>query len=195
MIKKNTVGRGLLLLLIAGAAGWGVGFGLDSLVSGSTPKLAGAVPSAFALLFAVTAFFFGLYGYRGITRGLVWQVAGTLLGGLFVTGIRAAMGLDLIGKFLFTEPAWVFGALVGVISFLAGVGVMDDWMKWARGIDTHEHHEDKPGWEKYFGVSLDHKVIGIQYTVTALVLIGVGGMFALIFRTELGAVRFPIPEP
>ncbi|HAV76758.1 MAG TPA: cytochrome C oxidase subunit I [Anaerolineae bacterium] len=97
------------------------------------------------------------------------------------------MGLTLFGGFFFTEPAWVFGALVGVVSFLFGVGVMDDWVKWARGIDTPEHHEDEPGWEKYFGVSLDHKVIGIQYTITALFLISVGGLFALIFRTELAA--------
>jgi hypothetical protein len=123
--------------------GYGIGFGLDALISGGTPKLAGAVPSAFTLLFAFTAFFLGLYGYRGITRGLVWQVVGTLLGGLFVTGIRALMGMTgnkLFGAFFFSEPAWVFGALVGVISFLVGVGVMDDWIKWARGIDT-EHHE------------------------------------------------------
>ena len=58
-------------------------------------------------------------------------------------------------------------------------------MKWTRGIDTPEHHEDVPTWEKYFSVSMDHKVIGIQYTITALVLISVGGLFALIFRTEL----------
>ena len=199
MIKKNTVGSGLLLLLIAGAVGYGIGFGLDTLVSGNTPHLAGSVPSAFALLFAVSAFFFGLYGYRGITRGLVWQVAGTLIGGLFVTGIRLLMGLQgselLEGKFFFSEPAWVFGALVGVISFLVGVGVMDDWIKWARGIDTSEHHEDEPGWGKYFGVSLDHKVIGIQYTVTALVLISVGGLFALIFRTELAHSGFQFLNP
>jgi cytochrome c oxidase subunit I len=199
MIKKNTVGSGLLLLLIAGAVGYGVGFGIDTLISGSSPKLAGSVPAAFTLLFAVSAFFFGLFGYRGITRGLVWQVVGTLLGALFVTGIRALMGLTgtelFEGKFFFSEPAWVFGALVGVISFISGVGVMDDWMKWARGLDTPEHHEDKPGWEKYFGVSLDHKVIGIQYTVTSLVLISVGGLFALIFRTELAHSGFQFLNP
>ena len=55
------------------------------------------------------------------------------------------------------------------------LGSSRDWMKWARGIDTPEHHEDVPSWEKYFGVSMDHKVIGIQYTITALVLIAVGG--------------------
>ncbi len=186
MNRKNPLGSGFLLLAIAGAVGYGIGLGLDVLATGRL-NFSGPVPSAFALLFALTAFFFGVYGYRGITRGLVYQVVGTLLGGLFVTGVRALMGLSVFGPFFFTEPAWVFGALVGVIAFLFGVGVMDDWVKWARGMDTPDHHEDEPGWEKYFGVSLDHKVIGIQYTVTALFLIAVGGLFALIFRTELAA--------
>jgi cytochrome c oxidase subunit I len=187
MRNPNPVGKGLLLLAIAGAIGYGIGLGLDLLISGSL-NFNGSVSAAFALLFAVTAFFFGVYGYRGITRGLVWQVVGTLLGGLFITGIRALVGSETVfGTFFFSEPAWVFGALVGVVSFLFGVGVVDDWMKWSRGIDTPEHHEDEPGWEKYLGVSLDHKVIGIQYTANALFLIAVGGSFAMIFRTELAA--------
>jgi cytochrome c oxidase subunit I len=186
MKRKNILGSGFLFLLIAGVVGYGVGLGLDLLVTGR-PHFSGSVPSAFTILFAFTAFFFGVYGYRGITRGLVFQIAGTLIGGFLVTGIRALMGLSLFGGFFFTEPAWVLGGFVGAVSFLFGVGVMSDWVKWARGIDTPEHHEDEPGWEKYFGVSLDHKVIGIQYTVTALFLLSVGGLFALIFRTELAA--------
>jgi cytochrome c oxidase subunit I len=185
-MRKNPLGSGFLFLVIAGVIGYGIGLGIDYLVAGRV-DFTGAVPSAFTLLLSFTAFFFGIYGYHGITRGLVFQVVGTLAGGIFVTIIRALMGLSLFGNFLFTEPAWVFGALSGVIAFLIGVGVMDDWVKWARGIDTPEHHEDEPGWGKYFGVSLDHKVIGIQYTVTALFLIAVGGTFALIFRTELAA--------
>jgi cytochrome c oxidase subunit I len=203
IIKRNSVGSGMLLLLLAGAVGYGIGLGLDALISHGV-KFAGSVPSAFTLLFAVTAFFLGLYGYRGITRGLVWQVLGTLSGALFITLIRWLLlilnpdqyeGLALFGPFLFAEPAWVFGALVGIISFLLGVGVMDDWIKWVRGIDTPEHHEDEPGWEKYFGVSLDHKVIGVQYTMTALVLIAVGGTFAMIFRTELAHSGFQFLNP
>ena len=186
MRKTHPVATALLFLIVGGAVGYGIGLGIDLLVSG-TLNFSGSVASAFALLLAVSSFFFGLFGYRGITRGLVWQVLGTLIGGFFVTGIRALMGKDLFGSFFFTEPAWVFGALSGVVSFIFGVGVVSDWMKWARGIDTPEHHEDVPSWEKYFGVSLDHKVIGIQYTVTSLVLISVGGTFALIFRTELAA--------
>jgi cytochrome c oxidase subunit I len=185
MRKTNPLGSGLLFFVIGGAIGYGIGLGLDLLVSSSL-NFNGSVAAAFALLLAVTSFFFGVYGYRGITRGLVFQVVGTLLGALFITGLRVLMGSKtILGPFLFSEPAWVFGALVGDVSFVFGVGVMSDWMKWARGLDTPEHHEDEPGWQKYFGVSLDHKVIGIQYTVTALVLIAIGGSFAMIFRTEL----------
>ncbi len=121
----------------------------------------------------------------GLMRGLVAQFIGTLAGGLFVTAIRALMGLPAFDKFFFSEPAWVFGGLVGAISFLAGVGAVTDWFKWAKGESTPEHHDEERRWERYFGVSLDHKVIGIQYVVTALILLSVGGSFALIFRTEL----------
>ncbi|WKZ42181.1 MAG: cbb3-type cytochrome c oxidase subunit I [Anaerolineales bacterium] len=123
-----------------------------------------------------------------LMRGLLWQLIGTLLGAGLVTGIRALMGLSTTDTFFFTEPAWVLGGFIGAISFLFGSGVTDDWFKWARGIDTPEHHEEHfSGWEKYTNVSLDHKVIGIQYTIVALLLIAIGGLFALIFRAELAA--------
>jgi cytochrome c oxidase subunit 1 len=122
-----------------------------------------------------------------LARGLLWQLIGTLVGAGLVTGIRAVMGLDALGRFGFSEPAWVFGGLIGTLAFMAGSGVVSDWYKWARGISTHDHHEDPPGWEKFINVSLDHKVIGIQYTLTAIIVLGLGGTFALIFRTELAA--------
>src|ERR1044071_4177720 len=102
MRKTRPVATGLLLLIIGGAIGYGIGLGIDALVTG-TLNYSGSVASAFALLLSVTAFFFGLFGYRGITRGLVWQVLGTLLGGFFVTGIRALTGSTLFGAFFFTE--------------------------------------------------------------------------------------------
>jgi cytochrome c oxidase subunit 1 len=186
MKMKNPVRRSFLLLLLGGLIGYGLGVGLDVLVTGQL-DFAAPLTGMFALLGTAVAFFFGLVGYWGITRGLVWQVIGTLAGGLFVTGIRVLMGLEAFGGFFFTEPAWVFGGLVGVLSFLAGVGAVSDWFKWAKGEQTSEHHHDPEGYVKYFDVSLDHKVIGIQYTVTALLLMGIGGLFAMIFRTELAA--------
>ncbi len=120
-----------------------------------------------------------------LARGLLWQFIGWIAGAVFLTLIRVIMGLKALDNFFFTEPAWVFGALVGVFSFFGGSGVLSDWFKWAKGEETPEHRQDPNGWEKYFNVSLDHKVIGIQYTVTSLLLLVIGGTFALIFRTEL----------
>lgn len=122
----------------------------------------------------------------GLIRGLLWQIAGTIIGGFLVTGIRFAMGLDPFGTFFFTEPAWVVAGLFGVIAFMIGVGGFTDWHKMALGEDvTEEHHST--GWTRYFGYSMDHKVIGIQYTITSLLLLSLAGLFALIFRTELAA--------
>jgi cytochrome c oxidase subunit 1 len=177
--------RSLLLMVIGLVVGYGLGLGLHILVSGRMNPTS-SIAGFFSLLGGAILYFYGWVGYRTITRGLVWQTVGTLLGGLFVTGIRAVMGLKIVDtNYLFTEPAWVFGGLVGVITFLLGHGVADDWIKMARGIDVPEHREDAPGTEKFFSPSLDHKVIGIQYTITALVLLSLGGTFALIFRTEL----------
>jgi cytochrome c oxidase subunit 1 len=126
-----------------------------------------------------------LFFKSALWRGLVWQLIGLLVGAGFVTLIRAVMGLPPFTSFLFSEPAWVVGGFLSALSFMGGSGVMTDWYLWARGIETPEHREDPEGWEKYINISLDHKVIGIQYTVTALFLFLVGGSFALIFRTEL----------
>ena len=186
MKNMKPVWRGLILLLVGGVVGYALGLILDALVGGRL-DFAAPLGGLFALLGAAVSFFFGLVGYQGITKGLVFQVVGTLVGGFFITGIRALMGLSTFGGFFFTEPAWVFGALVGTLSFLAGVGAMTDWFKWAKGEETPEHHDDPEGFEKYYGVSLDHKVIGIQYTITSLVVLGVGGLFAMIFRTELAS--------
>jgi len=187
MKNANPVWRGLLMMLIGGLVGYALGLGLAVLNTGVLDYSA-SVPAVFALLLGATGFFFGLVRYGPATRGLVWQVIGTLAGALFVTLIRILLGLkEIFGAFLFTEPAWVFGAFVGVLSFISGSRIANDWAKWARGIATPEHHEDQPGWEKYFSVSLDHKVIGVQYTIVALLLIAIGGTFALIFRTELAA--------
>ncbi len=123
----------------------------------------------------------------GLIRGLLWQAAGMLIGGFLVTGIRYAMGLDPYGAFFFSEPAWVVSGLFGVIFFLIGIGGFSDWTKMALGDEVHEDHDSLTGWERYFGYSLDHKVIGIQYTITSLLLLTIAGLFALIFRTELAS--------
>lgn len=179
--------KGLAWMNLGALVGFALGLVIDLIVQGSLNWVA-PTASLFALLFGFTAFFLGVAGFNAVSKGLIWQISGTLLGAIFISIIRVVMGLEWSGPFLFTEPAWVLGGFLGVIFFLSGNGSVSDWFKWAKGIDTPEHHEEShAGWEKYLNISLDHKVIGIQYTVTALFLISVGGLFALVFRTELAA--------
>ena len=69
-----------------------------------------------------------------LVRGLIGQLVGWILGASVLTGIRVIMGLTALGPFFFTEPAWVFGGLIGVFGFIGGSGIADDWMRWARGL-------------------------------------------------------------
>ncbi len=129
----------------------------------------------------------------GLVRGLIAMLIGFLTGAAFVSLIRLILGLSVWtwnpsgNQFGFAESAWVVGAIFGAIAFMLGVGVLSDWLKWMNGQQTAEHPADAfaSGWKRYLSVSFDHKAIGVQYGVTSIVVIGLAGIFALIFRTEL----------
>ena len=44
---------------------------------------------------------------------------------------------------------------------------------------------EQPNWKRYFSFSVDHKIIGVQYLVTAFIFFLVGGLLAMIVRAEL----------
>ena len=132
----------------------------------------------------------------GLFRGLAGMVLGLLIGALFVTAIRALMNLPAFlawnpveKTFLFTEPAWVAGILVGAIVFMLNVGVTGDWFKLMRGEPTPQHPHDafENGWKRYLSATFDHKAIGIQYGLLMFIMFFLAGLYALTFRTELAA--------
>ncbi len=119
----------------------------------------------------------------GIVRALIGQVIGTALGYGLVAAVRAAVGLPHD-----PEPGWVFGAVVGVIGSLLAAGVLTDWIKWIFGKNPPLRHgppPGKPNWTRYFSVDYNHKVIGVQYGASSILLLMVGGILAIIFRLEL----------
>ena len=122
----------------------------------------------------------------GFVRGLLAQIIGSIFGGMIYVGIRAALGLSpLIDE---SGGIFVVGGLVGVAAFMVGVGALGDWFKWAKGEPTSDDHDpdsSQPNWMRYFSVDYDHKVIGVQYGVTSLIVLGLGGIFAVLFRIEL----------
>jgi cytochrome c oxidase subunit 1 len=56
----------------------------------------------------------------------------------------------------------------------------------------HAHHDELGFWRKYV-FSLDHKVIGIQYTITGLLFLFFGFVLMMIMRWQLAYPMSPVP--
>lgn len=130
-----------------------------------------------------------------LVRGIGYQLVFTFIGVLIAMLARMLTGLPAWKP----EPVLVVGAVFGVLSFIYGTGVLDDWIKWMRGESTPEPHGSESelrGLVKFMHVSFDHKVIGIQYGLLSVLILMVAGLFALIFRTELAepGLQFLVPD-
>src|SRR5439155_4634578 len=87
-------------------------------------------------------------------------------------------GAPIVTMVLFAAP----------LGFLVGIGGFDYWGRWMIGSPTEAEDHSSHGarsWRDYFRVNTDHKVIGIQYTVTAFFFFLVAGGLAEVMRAEL----------
>ncbi len=113
-----------------------------------------------------------------LLRGVLWGAIGF--------GIGA--GIVAVGRALGGHSAWdvelsmVIGYAFGLVGWLLGIGV---WDRWAREWLGWPVKEGVSGWQRYFAFTTDHKVIGIQYLVTFLLLFLLAGLFAMLIRLEL----------
>src|SRR5215210_1443994 len=130
-----------------------------------------------------------------------WIRAGwvTLAGAAFafglVVGVRALQGYEPLFA---GDPIVTVILLAAPLAFLVGIGGFDYWARWMIGRPTQpEDHSDHGArsWKDYFRVNTDHKVIGIQYTVTALFFMLVGGALAEVIRAELAQPGQQIVDP
>lgn len=142
----------------------------------------------------------GRFLYYGGASSFVWglfgQAIGLLIGIGIIDGLRAALGYTndaasvQFAGITFSEGGLVFGSILSVVTFLIFGGVLTDWFKWMVGAETHLHHgapEGMPEWARYLFPDVNHKVIGIQYGITSVFVLLVGGLFAILFRIELVA--------
>ena len=119
-----------------------------------------------------------IFSRLGIVRALVGQALGTFIGYQIVAAIGNAIVRSNFSDTTteaaalafrdVAEAGWFAGALVGVLFSLLFCGVLSDWLRWMVGKETPLHHGAAPGmpeWSRYFGVDVNHKVIGIQYGV------------------------------
>jgi cytochrome c oxidase subunit 1 len=122
----------------------------------------------------------------GLVRGTWCAVVFFLIGMYIVVGLRWLAGWDPVYD-------WTIITLVGAltmapIGFLLGLGAFDYWLYYLAGRPTLPEDHTGHGaysWKDYFRVNTDHKVIGVQYTVTVFIFLIIGGFMAMLFRAEL----------
>ena len=132
----------------------------------------------------------------GAVLGIVMAIVTYYIGSLLVPwGTQNAdfsqVGLNALVAA--TYFAWVIG-------FMIGIGAFAGPIRWMLGHDlTHDDAEYMAGkgqgrW-KYWKYTTDHKVVGIQYLIMAMFLLGFGGLLAMLIRTELGATWTEVFDP
>ncbi|MCB1236219.1 MAG: cbb3-type cytochrome c oxidase subunit I, partial [Verrucomicrobiae bacterium] len=62
----------------------------------------------------------------------------------------------------------------------------------ASSSDAHDHHAPESFWSKYV-FSTDHKIIGLQYMFTGIVMAIIGGFMAYVFRMQLAFPGASVP--
>ena len=146
-------------------------------------------------------------GFLRRTNALTALVSGLVLAAIFyfVTGaiVNAVTGGGQQDDLALPEGlqvqitmmyvGWIFG-------FMGGIGAFAGPIRWFLGHDlTHADAEymagKDMGREKFWKYTTDHKVVGIQYLVVMLVLFGLGGLLAMLIRTELGITWAEVFNP
>ncbi|MDH3680394.1 MAG: cbb3-type cytochrome c oxidase subunit I [Acidimicrobiia bacterium] len=113
---------------------------------------------------------------RPLIQAIKGGIGGYLIGALVTWAIQGSGSMS--------DPVPVtFGVIFGLIGWLMGIGV---WNVWAREwFGLPPKHQVASDWRRYFQFSTDHKVIGVQYLVTFITVLLVGGLMAMVIRLEL----------
>jgi len=77
-----------------------------------------------------------------------------------------------------------------MIGFWIGIGAFNAPFKWLLGRDNTREDDlyyagQNLGRARYWKYTTDHKVVGVQYIITTMSLLAVGGILAMAIRTEL----------
>jgi cytochrome c oxidase subunit 1 len=102
--------------------------------------------------------------------------------------VRMSYGHASYHHFIDGEATLTVALIAAPLMFLVGIGGFDYWFYWASGRPTRPEDHSGHGaysWRDYFRINTDHKVIGVQYTVTSFVFLLIGGLMAMLMRVEL----------
>jgi cytochrome c oxidase subunit I len=120
-----------------------------------------------------------LKAWYGAALGYAIGAAATML-------VRMAFDMPAYSE----RPVFVFASVCSFLGWIWGLGGWNYWAGYVAGRPTPEHedhssHGARRGWRDYLIFNTDHKVIGLQYIVTTVAFMLVGGFLAEMIRAEL----------
>jgi cytochrome c oxidase subunit 1 len=124
----------------------------------------------------------------GFYRGGIGIVLGVLFSFGLTWLVRMSTGHATFHHYIDANAILTVSLLASPLFFLIGFGGFDYWFYWASGRPTRPEDHSGHGatnWKDYFRINTDHKVIGIQYTVTSFFFLLLGGLMAMLMRAEL----------
>ena len=128
-----------------------------------------------------------LVGFNLLT-GVLLGVGGFYLGwfgGHWLVNGLDIKSLDYVGDTDQNDVSLFLGYLLGVIGFLIGLGFAVYPFARLRGYPPSLREKETSGLSRYFGLSTDHKVIGMQYFIGVGFFFFVAGVNAMLIRFEL----------
>jgi len=127
-----------------------------------------------------------LMGFNLLT-GIVLGIGGWYLGHLIGDHIHGAGVVYYSTEAGQNDIAIMLGYLLGVVGFLIGLGFANYPVKRLVGAPPSltERESEEHGLLRYFSLSTDHKVVAKQYMVGIGLFFFVGGLNAMLIRTEL----------
>jgi cytochrome c oxidase subunit I len=124
-----------------------------------------------------------LIGFNLLT-GILLGIAGFYVGWWLGHQIHAE-SLAFFDETGQNDIALMLGYLLFVVGFLVGVGFGRYPARRLTGRELSHHENEGGGVGRYFVMNTDHKVVGMQYLVGIGAFLFIGGVYAMLIRTEL----------
>ena len=123
--------------------------------------------------------FFGFNMFTALALGAGGWFLGAYIGGQIAVGNDYLLATDQ------NDVGILLGYLFGMIGWLGGLGFFNYPVSRLLGRPATLREKETGGAARYFTLCTDHKVVGIQYFFGVGIFFFIGGLNAMLMRTEL----------